>query len=76
MSKQNSLPLAQERSRAEIRRNELIDLIARAMPQDGAIEPIKDLYLFRVSSPGDPIHSVYHPSLCVVVQGSKEFFSQ
>jgi len=52
----------------------LIDLIVRAIPQDGAVEPIKDLYLFRVSSPGDPIHSVYHPSLCVVTQGSKEFF--
>jgi AraC-like DNA-binding protein len=74
MSKQTSRPFAHERRRAETRRNELIDLIARAMPQDGAIEPIKDLYLFRVSSPGDPIHSVYHPSLCVVAQGNKEFF--
>ena len=74
MSKQTSRPFAHERRRTETRRNELIDLIARAVPQDGAIEPIKDLYLFRVSSPGDPIHSVYHPSLCVVAQGSKEFF--
>jgi len=74
MSKHSSRQLAQDRQRAETRRNELIDLIARAIPQDGAIEPIKDLYLFRVSSPGGPIHSVYKPSLCVVVQGSKEFF--
>jgi len=74
MSKQTARPLAYERRRAEIRRNELIDLIARTMPQDDAIEPIKDLYLFRVSSPGGPLHSVYHPSLCVVAQGSKEFF--
>jgi len=74
MSKQTSRSLAHERRRADTRRNELVDLIARAIPQDGAIEPIKDLYLFRASSPGDPIHSVYHPSLCVVPQGSKEFF--
>jgi AraC-like DNA-binding protein len=73
MSKQSSHQLAQERHRTETRRNELVDLIARLIPQDGAIQPIKDLYLFRVSTPGEPIHSVYKPSLCVVVQGSKEF---
>ena len=74
MSKQTSRQLAHERRRAETRRNELVDQIARFIPQDGAIEPIKDLYLFRVSTPGEPIHSVYKPSLCVVAQGSKEFF--
>jgi len=74
MSKQTSRQLTYESSRAETRRNELVDQIARFIPQDGAIKPIKDLYLFRVSSPGEPIHSVYKPSLCVVAQGSKEFF--
>jgi len=74
MSKQISRQLAHEKSRSETRRNELVDQIARFIPQDGAIKPIKDLYLFRVSSPGEPIHSVYKPSLCVVAQGSKEFF--
>jgi len=74
MSKQTSPQLANEISRAETRRNELVDQIARFIPQDGAINPIKDLYLFRVSTPGEPIHSVYKPSLCVVAQGSKEFF--
>jgi len=74
MSKQTSLQLTNEISRAETRRNELVDQIARFIPQDGAIKPIKDLYLFRVSTPGEPIHSVYKPSLCVVAQGSKEFF--
>jgi len=74
MSKQPSHPSAHEKHRAETRQNELIDQIARFIPQDGAIKPIKDLYLFRVSAPGEPIHSVYKPSLCVVAQGSKEFF--
>jgi AraC-like DNA-binding protein len=74
MSKHTSFQLAHESRRAEIRRNELIDQIARFIPQDGAINLIKNLYLFRVSSPGEPIHSVYKPSLCVVAQGSKEFF--
>ena len=74
MSKQTSRQSAREISRAETRRNELVNQIARFIPQDGAIKPIKDLYLFRVSTPGEPIHSVYKPSLCVVAQGSKEFF--
>lgn len=74
MSKQTSRELAPERSRAVTRRKELVDEIARFIPQDGAIKPIKDFYLFRVSTPGEPIHSVYKPSLCVVAQGSKEFF--
>ena len=74
MSKQPSHPSAHEKHRAETRQNELIDQIAHFIPQDGAVKPIKDLYLFRVSAPGEPIHSVYKPSLCVVAQGSKEFF--
>ncbi|MCB0047653.1 MAG: AraC family transcriptional regulator [Caldilineaceae bacterium] len=74
MSQQASDRLAYEGRRVETRKNELADLIAHFMPQDGAIRPIDDLYLFRMSAPGKPIHSVYKPSLCVVAQGSKEFF--
>ncbi len=74
MSKQTSRQLAHEKRRAETRKNELVDQLARFIPEDGAVQPIKDLYLFRVSTPGEAIHSVYKPSLCVVAQGSKEFF--
>jgi len=74
MNKQTSSQLAPERRKTEARRNELVDLMARLMPQDGADQPIEELYLFRVSTPGEAIHSVYRPCLCVVAQGSKEFF--
>ena len=74
MSEQTSQQLTHEKRRAETRRNELVDQLVHFIPEDGAVQPIKDLYLFRVSSPGEPIHSVYKPSLCVVAQGSKEFF--
>ena len=74
MIKQTSHQSEDEMHRVETRRNELVDQIIRFMPQDGAVKPIKDFYLFRVSKPGDPIHSVYKPSLCIVAQGSKEFF--
>ena len=70
----NSPLSASEKHRLEDYRKELIDLIAHFMPEDGAKKTLKDLYLYRVSSPGLPIHSVYKPSLCIVAQGSKEFF--
>ena len=74
MSLQSSYELEHESQRAESRRKELANLITHFVQQDGAIEPIKGLFLYQVSSPGDPIHSVYKPSFCVIAQGSKEFF--
>ena len=76
MSEQTSQQLTHEKRRAETRRNELVDQLVHFIPEDGAVQPIKDLYLFRVSAPGEPIHSVYKPSLCVVAQGSKEFLTR
>jgi len=60
--------------RLETSRNELVRLIANATRKEEIISPLKGLLLFRASAPGDSIHSVYNPSLCVVAQGSKEFF--
>ncbi|MBL8080911.1 MAG: AraC family transcriptional regulator [Anaerolineales bacterium] len=60
--------------RLETSRNELAELIARNQREDGFTMKLKGLLLFRESAPGDSIHSVYNPSLCVVAQGSKEFF--
>lgn len=60
--------------RFETSRNELVRLIANATRKEEIISPLKGLLLFRASAPGDSIHSVYNPSLCVVAQGRKEFF--
>lgn len=54
--------------------DELVKLIARALPEDGTLEPLKGLHLSRASAPNEPLHSVYAPVFCVVAQGSKEFF--
>src|SRR6185369_418374 len=53
-------------------REELADRIARAIPEDGAIEPLKGLHLNRSSTPTEPLHGVTRPSFCVIAQGSKE----
>lgn len=53
---------------------ELVARMARAMPEDGFIQPFQGLYLVRCSSPMATIHGVLKPSLCVIAQGSKEVF--
>jgi len=51
---------------------ELIERIARAMHEDGTVEPLPGLVLGRRSSLQEPLHGVTRPSFCVIAQGSKE----
>lgn len=53
-------------------RKELAERIARAVPQDGRVEPLKGLYLYRSSTKTDPLHGVSEPAFCVIAQGSKQ----
>ena len=53
-------------------REELIERIARAVLEDGTVEPLEGLQLRRASSTTEIGHSVSFPALCVVAQGSKE----
>jgi AraC-like DNA-binding protein len=62
-----------EAQRTQVNRQELIARIARAVPHDGMREPLRGLYLHRISSRTAPVHGVSHPALCVIAQGSKEF---
>ena len=59
-------------SRTYAYREELAERIARAIPADGAVEPLKGLLLNRSSIPAEKLHGVSRPSLCVIAQGSKE----
>ena len=61
-----------ERERAA--RAELAELIVHHVAEDGRIEAAPGLFLFRFSSPTGPLYAVAEPSLCVIVQGSKELF--
>jgi AraC-like DNA-binding protein len=73
----DSMPFQQaerEVHTAQAGRDELVELIARAVPEDGTVEPLKGLHLNRLSSPKEPLHSVYEPVFCVIAQGSKEVF--
>src|SRR5712692_8240615 len=63
-----------EAQRALANRDELVERIARAVREDGAVEPLRGLHLKRVSSPTEPIHGVSIPAFCVIAQGSKEVY--
>ena len=61
-----------EADRVQANRDELTERIARAIRQDGTIEPLKGLHFNRSSSPSECVHSVSIPAFCVIAQGSKE----
>lgn len=63
-----------ETQRMQASRAELVERIARAVREDGVIEPFRGLHLARLSAPLEKIHSVLEPSLCVIAQGSKVVF--
>src|SRR5215211_2152114 len=53
-------------------RDELVERIARAVREDGAVEAPGGLRLLRASSPTPKDHGVSSPAFCVIAQGSKE----
>lgn len=63
---------AHEGQQAEITREELAARIARAIPEDGAVEVWGGLHFRRASSPTEPVYGVSDPCFCVIAQGSKE----
>jgi len=65
-------PADGEAQRLQAGRQELAERIARVVRQDGRTEALKDVFLQRISSPYEPLHSVSDPAFCVIAQGSKE----
>lgn len=57
--------------RAHAYRDELAERIAQAIRQDGEVEPLAGLHLFRCSTPSEPLYGVSKPCICVIAQGSK-----
>jgi AraC-like DNA-binding protein len=61
-----------EAQRQQLNREELIERLARAIPEDGTATPLKGIRLSRSSTPGEAVYGTAPPSLCVIAQGSKE----
>jgi len=63
---------ASDADRMHASRDELVERIARAVRDDGTVEPLPGLRFRRASAPTELGHGVSFPSLCVTAQGSKE----
>jgi len=70
----NPRQVEREAHRAQANRGELVERIARAIRQNGKVEPLQGLRLHRASSPTEPIHGISGFAFCVIAQGSKEVF--
>ena len=72
MSEEDTTSVAHEALRTQANQAELRERLVRAIPEDGRVEPLEGLTLHRSSRAMEPLHSVSHPSLCIIAQGSKE----
>lgn len=61
-----------EAQRVQINRDELLERMARALPEDGAVEPLDGLFLARLTKPMESTLALHKPALCFVVQGGKQ----
>jgi AraC-like DNA-binding protein len=61
-----------ERERAQAARQELAERIGGQLREDGTLEAVPGLFLYRASAPTGPHYGVNQPSFCVIAQGSKE----
>jgi hypothetical protein len=52
-------------------REELLERMARILPEDGSFEVFGGLFLGRSSKPMESVHSLHQPAFCFVVQGGK-----
>jgi AraC-like DNA-binding protein len=60
-----------ENQRLQVNREELVERIARCIPEDGALEAFPGFFLGRLSKPTESAQTVYQPAFCFVAQGSK-----
>ena len=72
MDSMNPQPVEGAAHRAQANRDELVERIARAIREDGRVEPLKGLHLHRRSLPTEWIYGVSDLAFCVIAQGSKE----
>ena len=72
MNFMNHRQTKREAQRMHSNREELVERMGQALPEDGSLEPVPGLFLSRSSKPIESVSSVHQPAFCFVVQGSKQ----
>ncbi len=67
-------PVNGDEQRMQGNRDELVERLARALPGDGGITPLKGLFLRRSAVPVETLPHISSPAFCVIAQGSKEVY--
>lgn len=60
-----------QQQRMQSIREELVERMARALPEDGALEAFPGFFLARLTKPTESVQAVYQPAFCLVAQGGK-----
>src|SRR5687767_13283453 len=60
-----------EQQRMQSIREELVERMTGALPEDGSLEAFPGFFLARLSKPTQSVQSVYQPAFCFVAQGVK-----
>src|SRR5215213_1537132 len=60
-----------EAQRVQSNREELLERMARVLPEDEALEALDGLFLARLSKPMESVNALHQPAFCFVVQGGK-----
>ncbi|MCM3902442.1 MAG: AraC family transcriptional regulator [Pyrinomonadaceae bacterium] len=61
-----------EDQRVQSNREELLERMARVLPEDGALEALEGLFLARLTKPMESTLALYQPAFCFVAQGGKQ----
>lgn len=61
-----------DNNRIEASRRELIERMARAIPNNGLLEIFPGVALARSAQPTEHFHSVFNPAFCIIAQGTKQ----
>lgn len=72
MESRKRQPVERDAQKVQANREELVERIARAIREDGTIEPLKGIRLRRSSSATSLVPGVTTPSFCMIAQGCKE----
>jgi AraC-like DNA-binding protein len=67
----NQREAKREAQRIQSNREELIERMARILPEDGAFEVFDGFFLARSSKPMESVNPLYQPAFCFVAQGGK-----
>lgn len=64
-----------EQQRMKINREEMVVRMSRLFPEDGILEAFPGFFIGRLSKIEEPMHIIYQPAFCFIMQGRKRLLA-